>query len=181
MLLFFFCFVFLPAGDCHLTVWSSWSSCQLTCLEGRSFETTGRQARSRAVIIQVMENQGSCPHQVFETQPCKGNGKKTHVYKCQRSILLLTDESNKSHDNWLVVKRDVYDEPTVNHHPALLLPVRFKISPRTWDEILCVFIVFLSLLQLWCHMCICLICIFYSFSVEFFFVYYHKFTLFVSL
>uniref|UniRef100_A0A671XNQ9 Thrombospondin type-1 domain-containing protein 7A n=1 Tax=Sparus aurata TaxID=8175 RepID=A0A671XNQ9_SPAAU len=54
-------------------------SCQLTCLEGRSFETTGRQARSRAVIIQVMENQGSCPHQVFETQPCKGG--KCHSYQ----------------------------------------------------------------------------------------------------
>uniref|UniRef100_A0A3B5A609 Thrombospondin type 1 domain containing 7B n=1 Tax=Stegastes partitus TaxID=144197 RepID=A0A3B5A609_9TELE len=64
------CFVPCP-GDCHLTEWSSWSSCQLTCLEGRSFETTGRQARSRAVIIQVMENQGSCPHQAFETQPGK--------------------------------------------------------------------------------------------------------------
>ncbi|KAM7407697.1 hypothetical protein PAMA_003439 [Pampus argenteus] len=64
---------FVPClGDCHLTEWSAWSSCQLTCLEGRSFETTGRQSRSRAVIIQVMENQGSCPHQVFETQPCKG-------------------------------------------------------------------------------------------------------------
>ena len=63
----------LFTGDCHLTEWSSWSSCQLTCLEGRSFETTGRQARSRAVIIQVTENQGSCPHQVFETQPCKGD------------------------------------------------------------------------------------------------------------
>uniref|UniRef100_A0A3P9C4G4 Thrombospondin type 1 domain containing 7B n=1 Tax=Maylandia zebra TaxID=106582 RepID=A0A3P9C4G4_9CICH len=64
------CFVPCP-GDCHLTEWSSWSSCQLTCLEGRSFETTGRQARSRAVIIQDMENQDSCPHQVFETQPGK--------------------------------------------------------------------------------------------------------------
>ncbi|KAG8000762.1 Thrombospondin type-1 domain-containing protein 7B [Nibea albiflora] len=72
------CFIPCP-GDCHLTVWSSWSSCQLTCLEGRSFETTGRQARSRAVIIQVMENQGSCPHQVFETQPCKGG--KCHTYQ----------------------------------------------------------------------------------------------------
>ncbi|XP_068186329.1 thrombospondin type-1 domain-containing protein 7B [Antennarius striatus] len=72
------CFVPCP-GDCHLTVWSSWSSCQLTCLEGRSFETTGRQARSRAVIIQVMENQGSCPHQVFETQPCKGG--MCHTYQ----------------------------------------------------------------------------------------------------
>lgn len=64
-----------------MTVWSSWSSCQLTCLEGRSFETTGRQARSRAVIIQVMENQGSCPHQVFETQPCKGTQEKTNITK----------------------------------------------------------------------------------------------------
>uniref|UniRef100_A0A3P8SWS5 Thrombospondin type 1 domain containing 7B n=1 Tax=Amphiprion percula TaxID=161767 RepID=A0A3P8SWS5_AMPPE len=71
------CFVPCP-GDCHLTEWSTWSSCQLTCLEGRSFETTGRQTRSRAVIIQVMENQGSCPHQVFETQPCKG---KCHSYQ----------------------------------------------------------------------------------------------------
>lgn len=67
-----FVFSLFTSGDCHLTVWSSWSSCQLTCLEGRSFETTGRQARSRAVIVQVMENQGSCPHQVFETQSCKG-------------------------------------------------------------------------------------------------------------
>ncbi|MGH0120071.1 UNVERIFIED_CONTAM: hypothetical protein FKN15_062761 [Acipenser sinensis] len=59
-------------GDCHLTEWSSWSSCQLTCLEGRSFETTGRQARSRAVVIQAIENQDSCPQQVFQTQTCKG-------------------------------------------------------------------------------------------------------------
>ncbi|XP_014851900.1 PREDICTED: thrombospondin type-1 domain-containing protein 7B isoform X1 [Poecilia mexicana] len=72
------CFVPCP-GDCHLTQWSTWSSCQLTCLEGRSFESTGRQARSRAVIIQAMENQGSCPHQVFETQPCKGG--KCHSYQ----------------------------------------------------------------------------------------------------
>ncbi|KAF7655323.1 hypothetical protein LDENG_00057900 [Lucifuga dentata] len=65
------CFIPCP-GDCHLTEWSSWSTCQLTCLEGRSFETTGHQARSRAVIVQVTENQESCPHQVFETRPCKG-------------------------------------------------------------------------------------------------------------
>ncbi|XP_037542046.1 thrombospondin type-1 domain-containing protein 7B [Nematolebias whitei] len=72
------CFVHCP-GDCHLTEWSSWSSCQLTCLEGRSFESTGRQTRSRAVIIQAMENQGSCPLQVFETQPCEGG--KCHTYQ----------------------------------------------------------------------------------------------------
>ncbi|KAI1899231.1 hypothetical protein AGOR_G00059680 [Albula goreensis] len=66
-------------GDCHLTDWSSWSSCQLTCLDGRSFETTGRQARSRAVVIQVKENQDNCPHQVFETRSCKEG--KCHSYE----------------------------------------------------------------------------------------------------
>ncbi|KAM8857281.1 thrombospondin type-1 domain-containing protein 7B isoform 1-T2 [Synchiropus picturatus] len=65
------CFVPCP-GDCHLIEWSPWSSCQLTCLEGRSFESTGRRARSRAVVMQVMDNKDSCPQQVFETQPCKG-------------------------------------------------------------------------------------------------------------
>ncbi|XP_072300062.1 thrombospondin type-1 domain-containing protein 7B [Eucyclogobius newberryi] len=72
------CFVPCP-GDCHLTEWSTWSSCQLTCVEGRSFESSGRQARSRAVVIQVTENQASCPHQLFETQPC--NGGKCHSYQ----------------------------------------------------------------------------------------------------
>ncbi|XP_034549450.1 thrombospondin type-1 domain-containing protein 7B [Notolabrus celidotus] len=72
------CFIPCP-GDCHLTVWSSWSSCQLTCMEGRSFETTGHQARSRAVIIQAIVNQHSCPNQIFETRPCKGG--KCHSYQ----------------------------------------------------------------------------------------------------
>ncbi|XP_061090823.1 thrombospondin type-1 domain-containing protein 7B-like [Conger conger] len=70
-------------GDCHLTEWSPWSSCQLTCLDGRSFETTGQQARSRAVVIQVEENQDSCPHQIFQTRPCKGG--KCHTYEWRTS------------------------------------------------------------------------------------------------
>ncbi|XP_062313300.1 thrombospondin type-1 domain-containing protein 7B [Osmerus eperlanus] len=70
-------------GDCHLTDWSSWSSCQLTCLEGRSFETTGRQARSRAVVVTVLENQDNCPQQVLETQPCKGG--RCHSYEWRAS------------------------------------------------------------------------------------------------
>ncbi|MBN3300954.1 THS7B protein, partial [Amia calva] len=70
-------------GDCHLTEWTLWSSCQLTCLDGRSFETTGHQARSRAVIIQAVENQDSCPLQVFETRPCKGG--KCHNYEWRTS------------------------------------------------------------------------------------------------
>ncbi|TRY98323.1 hypothetical protein DNTS_031706, partial [Danionella cerebrum] len=76
------CFVPCP-GDCHLTEWSMWSTCQLTCLEGRSFETEGRQARSQAVVIQVLENQDSCPHQIFETRPCKGG--KCHNYEWRTS------------------------------------------------------------------------------------------------
>ncbi|XP_036396447.1 thrombospondin type-1 domain-containing protein 7B [Megalops cyprinoides] len=70
-------------GDCHLTEWSSWSSCQLTCLDGRSFETTGRQAHSRAVVVQVVENQDNCPQQVFETRPCKGG--RCHTYEWKTS------------------------------------------------------------------------------------------------
>ncbi|KAA0707575.1 Thrombospondin type-1 domain-containing protein 7B [Triplophysa tibetana] len=59
-------------GECHLSQWSTWSSCQLLCLDGLSFETWGRQARSRAVVTQVAENQDTCPSQVYETQPCQG-------------------------------------------------------------------------------------------------------------
>ncbi|XP_047666453.1 thrombospondin type-1 domain-containing protein 7B isoform X2 [Tachysurus fulvidraco] len=58
-------------GDCHLTTWSQWSMCQLLCLDGRSFEMLGHQARSRAVIVQVLENKASCPSQVYETRPCQ--------------------------------------------------------------------------------------------------------------
>ncbi|XP_074550525.1 thrombospondin type-1 domain-containing protein 7B [Halichoeres trimaculatus] len=72
------CFIPCP-GDCHLTVWSSWSSCQLICMEGRSFKTTGHQARSRSVIIWATENQNSCPEQIYETRPCKGG--KCHSYQ----------------------------------------------------------------------------------------------------
>lgn len=66
--LFFQC-----AGDCHLTEWSEWSSCELTCINGRSFETTGRQSRSRAFVVQSPENQESCSGQAMETRPCSGS------------------------------------------------------------------------------------------------------------
>ena len=61
-----------PPGDCHLMEWSEWSTCELTCIDGRSFETMGRQSRSRTFIIQSFENQDSCPQQVVETRPCTG-------------------------------------------------------------------------------------------------------------
>uniref|UniRef100_A0A6Q2XA47 Thrombospondin type-1 domain-containing protein 7A n=1 Tax=Esox lucius TaxID=8010 RepID=A0A6Q2XA47_ESOLU len=73
----------LSLGDCHMTEWSSWSSCQLTCLERRSFETIGRQTRSRAVVVQVLENQENCPQQGFETRPCKGG--TCHTYEWRTS------------------------------------------------------------------------------------------------
>ncbi|XP_046701231.1 thrombospondin type-1 domain-containing protein 7B isoform X2 [Silurus meridionalis] len=76
------CFIPCP-GDCHLTDWSLWSSCQLTCVEGRSFEVEGHQARSRAVIVQTLENQESCPDQEIETRPCKGG--KCHSYEWKTS------------------------------------------------------------------------------------------------
>ncbi|XP_025979254.2 thrombospondin type-1 domain-containing protein 7B [Dromaius novaehollandiae] len=68
-------------GDCHLTEWSEWSSCELTCIGGRSFETTGRQSRSRAFIVQAFENQESCPGQVVETRPCSGGKCYSYLWK----------------------------------------------------------------------------------------------------
>lgn len=68
-------------GDCHLTEWSEWSSCELTCIDGRSFETTGRQARSRALIGQPAENMESCSGQVVETRPCSGGRCYEYLWK----------------------------------------------------------------------------------------------------
>uniref|UniRef100_A0A5F9DSJ3 Thrombospondin type-1 domain-containing protein 7B n=1 Tax=Oryctolagus cuniculus TaxID=9986 RepID=A0A5F9DSJ3_RABIT len=71
-------------GDCHLTEWSEWSKCELACIDGRSFETTGRQTRSRTFIIQSLENQDSCPQQVLETRPCSGG--KCYHYTWKTSL-----------------------------------------------------------------------------------------------
>uniref|UniRef100_A0ACB8G164 Uncharacterized protein n=1 Tax=Sphaerodactylus townsendi TaxID=933632 RepID=A0ACB8G164_9SAUR len=68
-------------SDCHLTEWSEWSSCELTCIDGRSFESTGRQSRSRTFIIQSFENQDSCPEQELETRPCSGGKCYNYVWK----------------------------------------------------------------------------------------------------
>ncbi|XP_038626243.1 thrombospondin type-1 domain-containing protein 7A [Tachyglossus aculeatus] len=57
-------------GDCYLQEWSPWSLCQLTCVNGEDLGFGGIQARSRAVIIQELENQHLCPEQVLETRPC---------------------------------------------------------------------------------------------------------------
>ncbi|XP_077623950.1 thrombospondin type-1 domain-containing protein 7B-like [Crocuta crocuta] len=71
-------------GDCHLTDWSEWSTCELTCVNGRSFETMGRQSRSRTFIVQSFENQDSCPQQVLETRPCTGG--KCYHYTWKASL-----------------------------------------------------------------------------------------------
>ncbi|KAM5279638.1 thrombospondin type-1 domain-containing protein 7B [Ctenodactylus gundi] len=68
-------------GDCHLTAWSEWSTCELTCIDGRGFETTGRQSRSRTFIVQSFENQDNCPQQVLETRPCAGGKCYHYVWK----------------------------------------------------------------------------------------------------
>ncbi|VFV43962.1 Hypothetical predicted protein [Lynx pardinus] len=71
-------------GDCHLAEWSEWSTCELTCINGRSFETMGRQSRSRTFIVQSFENQDSCPQQVLETRPCTGG--KCYHYTWKASL-----------------------------------------------------------------------------------------------
>ncbi|XP_069081179.1 thrombospondin type-1 domain-containing protein 7B [Pleurodeles waltl] len=65
------CYVPCP-GDCHLTEWSPWSACELTCIDGRSFETVGRQSRSKAFINQLLDNTEMCPEQVLEIRSCIG-------------------------------------------------------------------------------------------------------------
>ncbi|KAI4543884.1 hypothetical protein MG293_006678 [Ovis ammon polii] len=57
-------------GDCYLKDWSSWSLCQLTCVNGEDLGFGGIQVRSRAVIIQELENQHLCPEQKLETKSC---------------------------------------------------------------------------------------------------------------
>ncbi|NWR84339.1 THS7B protein, partial [Furnarius figulus] len=68
-------------GDCHLTEWSEWSSCELTCINGRSFETMGRQSRSRVFIVQSPENQEGCSGQEMETRPCSGGKCYDYLWK----------------------------------------------------------------------------------------------------
>ncbi|XP_075050423.1 thrombospondin type-1 domain-containing protein 7B-like [Mixophyes fleayi] len=65
------CYVPCP-GDCHLSEWSHWSSCEVACIDGRSFETVGRQSRSRTFIVQALGNQENCPKPVIDTRPCTG-------------------------------------------------------------------------------------------------------------
>ncbi|XP_061210326.1 thrombospondin type-1 domain-containing protein 7B isoform X2 [Neopsephotus bourkii] len=68
-------------GDCHLTEWSEWSSCELTCINGRSFETLGHQSRSRAFILQSPKSQESCSGQAMETRPCSGGKCYDYLWK----------------------------------------------------------------------------------------------------
>lgn len=58
--------------------WSEWSLCQLTCVNGEDLGFGGIQVRSRAVIIQELENQHLCPEQALETRPCNGKHQNTH-------------------------------------------------------------------------------------------------------
>ncbi|KAM4689624.1 thrombospondin type-1 domain-containing protein 7A [Discoglossus pictus] len=66
-------------GDCYLNEWSEWSKCQLTCVSGEDLGFGGVKVRSRAVIIQEMENQHLCPEQAVETKAC--NDGQCYEYK----------------------------------------------------------------------------------------------------
>ncbi|ELV13783.1 Thrombospondin type-1 domain-containing protein 7A [Tupaia chinensis] len=70
-------------GDCYLKDWSSWSLCQLTCVNSEDLGFGGIQVRSRAVIIQELENQHLCPEQTLETKSC--NDGQCYEYKWMAS------------------------------------------------------------------------------------------------
>ncbi|XP_053326814.1 thrombospondin type-1 domain-containing protein 7B [Spea bombifrons] len=80
-------------GDCHLSDWSRWSLCELSCIDGRNFETVGRQSRSRTFIIQSLENQETCPKPVVETRPCAGG-------KCFRYTWKMSPWRDRRRDVW---------------------------------------------------------------------------------
>ncbi|XP_075443351.1 thrombospondin type-1 domain-containing protein 7A [Ascaphus truei] len=66
-------------GDCYLNEWSEWSLCQLTCVNDEDLGFGGVKSRSRAVIIQELENQHLCPEQAIETKSC--NDGQCYQYK----------------------------------------------------------------------------------------------------
>ncbi|KAG9333530.1 hypothetical protein JZ751_011458 [Albula glossodonta] len=57
-------------GDCYLTEWSSWSRCELTCVNGVDLGLGSVQVRSRAAIAQEPDSLPLCPQQEWESRPC---------------------------------------------------------------------------------------------------------------
>ncbi|XP_032880576.1 thrombospondin type-1 domain-containing protein 7B [Amblyraja radiata] len=114
-------------GDCHLTEWSSWSSCHLVCLDGKRFETTGHQTHSRAVIVQALENQ-DCPEQIWEGRPCTEG--TCHEYEWRSSPW-----SGNERNVWCVRSDGVnvtggcspLNQPTATRHcnPSCIKPYSF--------------------------------------------------------
>lgn len=84
-------------GECYLTDWTVWSSCQLSCINGVDLGFGSVQVRSRAVVAQDPENLLQCPEQELEARPCTDGecfdykwktgpwrGSSRHVW-CERS------------------------------------------------------------------------------------------------
>ncbi|XP_034016704.1 thrombospondin type-1 domain-containing protein 7A-like [Thalassophryne amazonica] len=84
-------------GECYLTEWTVWSSCQQSCVRGVDLGFGSVQVRSRAVVAQDPENLLHCPPQELEARPCTEGqcfeytwrtgpwrGSSRHVW-CQRS------------------------------------------------------------------------------------------------
>ncbi|KAL3983366.1 UV radiation resistance-associated protein [Sarotherodon galilaeus] len=57
-------------GECYLTDWTVWSSCQLSCINRVDLGFGSVQVRSRAVVAQDPENLLQCPEQELEARPC---------------------------------------------------------------------------------------------------------------
>ncbi|KAG7325780.1 hypothetical protein KOW79_010705 [Hemibagrus wyckioides] len=66
-------------GECYLTDWTAWSSCQQSCVGGDDLGLASIQVRSRAALAEEPENLEQCPEQEWESQPCTGG--RCYEYK----------------------------------------------------------------------------------------------------
>ncbi|XP_071493790.1 thrombospondin type-1 domain-containing protein 7A-like [Diadema antillarum] len=55
-------------GECHYTMWSRWSVCHRTCVQGRPIGSEGIEVKSRASLT----TDQTCTGDEWETRPCSG-------------------------------------------------------------------------------------------------------------
>lgn len=81
-----------PPGECYLTEWTTWSRCQISCVNGDDLGFGSVQVRSRAVVAQDPENLLQCPEQELEARPCTGQSRSEVRGDCGSSCAMLSQQ-----------------------------------------------------------------------------------------